>query len=759
MQFESSFGAEVEKVMVMHQHPVNYYHFAKLWMAQLLVMCRGESDAADADTHQLMAELRKTDPVKCKRLAARLVTPGRCGDPCPPPSFSGAAEFFKDFLLACNSPKFVRHLRDLLVSEVARLNSVQLDLGDIGHEGGARAEDSLGWELSESVVGSYNEALVDQFQETLVTLRILAKFLGFLESFPYSDTADLATDHAAVLVGVRAAGVPALDLASCVLAARDSGRLVLTLPWVVEFLGQLDEAGHQLPYYTQLYSQLAAIYQTRLAPATPHCSALTAHFLSLYVGWLFEKKSFPRELLILAQAARPEPQERGEEGPQLDRVETVVSPGLVRLCCPWVGEVRTLLQQWEAGQRGSQLSLDKTEPGVYRKITPLAAPRDKKHGKLDKESVLQSQLEESFFHNQPKSLRRTVEYISERFTSNIIKVIRQTTVPQQKTVFTEALKKHEADPISGNVAITLTAKVPHHAQLSCEAVRATTELQLGDQLVADCGAAIRLLVAADTSAAVVETCVSIAARTVAEKVWQWVGQHVTLAYFSREFTIEAERVARQLARDHAPSLAPAKLFSGRHDPASAPPSQLLITLKSHVKSLLLGDGASAQLSPDLLLSVISDIRRCLQSRCDLTQLAARAFETLSVDWTLALIVARPALLTEEVTADLLSLWSLLTPPQLVSILCPRNLVLLAQAPERGLTRDKLQQLLVRLVEAGLLPALALEAACLSLVREPRPRAELKLVAASLEHLGQQLDRGDLDWVPLVIAQINQIHTS
>merc|ERR1740129_1191912 len=186
VQFEAAFGVEVEMVMVMYQHPVNYYHFAKLWMAQLVAMCRGESlEGAQADPNALlMAELKKIDPMKHKKLVARLVTPGRCGGPCPQPSFSGAAEFFRDFILTCNSPKFVRHLRDLLVSEVTKLNSVQLDIGE-GSNGASKLEDSLGWDVT--VAGGYNEVLVDQYQETVITLRILAKFLGFLESFPYSD--------------------------------------------------------------------------------------------------------------------------------------------------------------------------------------------------------------------------------------------------------------------------------------------------------------------------------------------------------------------------------------------------------------------------------------------------------------------------------------------------------------------------------------------------------------------------------------------
>ena len=37
---ESGMAGEVERVMAMYQHPVNYYHFSKLWVAQLVAMCR-----------------------------------------------------------------------------------------------------------------------------------------------------------------------------------------------------------------------------------------------------------------------------------------------------------------------------------------------------------------------------------------------------------------------------------------------------------------------------------------------------------------------------------------------------------------------------------------------------------------------------------------------------------------------------------------------------------------------------------------------
>ena len=497
--------------MAMHQHPVNYYHFAKLWLAQLVAMCRGETggsgvDTGQDDSHILMAELRKTDPVKCKKLAARLITPGRCGGPCPLPSFSGAAEFFKDFLVTCNSPKFISHLRDLLVSELCRLNSLQLDSGDSG--GVSRLEDSLGWE---NEAGAYNEMLVDQFQETLITLRILGKFLGFLESFPYHSSDDLTTDQVTCSTGVRCQVCPALDIGQCVVTAADTGRLVITLPWVVEFLSQLDQAGHQLPYYNKLYLNLASIYQTKLSPHLTLCNSVnnvtscvtsvTAHFLSLYLGWLFEKKTFPREVLIMSQVTRVTRDQVTSEHVTADRLDMMelVTPGLVRQCCPWVCEIRTVLQQWEGGKRGSQLSLDRSE-GTYRKITPLAAPLDKKT-KINKESVIQTQLEENFFHNQPKSLRRTVEYVSERLASNIIKKIRQNNVPQEKQIFTDALKQLASQSLE-NLQVAVSNTVTKHAKQSYDNVRQFTESQVTQSLEQDCGAVLVLLLAFDCSDAV-----------------------------------------------------------------------------------------------------------------------------------------------------------------------------------------------------------------------------------------------------------------
>ena len=107
----------------------------------------------------------------------------------------------------------------------------------------------------------------------------------------------------------------------------------------------------------------------------------------------------------------------------LDQAE-VVRRELVAACCPWVAELRGLLQRWEGARRGSQLSLDRVEGSRgYRKITPVAAPREKRPA--EEQGALQAALEKNFFHNQPSALRRTVDFLAERLASNAIRKVRE----------------------------------------------------------------------------------------------------------------------------------------------------------------------------------------------------------------------------------------------------------------------------------------------------------------------------------------------
>lgn len=75
----------------------------------------------------MLSQLQSQQPEKFARLQQRLVAPSRkAGGPTPPPSYPGALDFFRSFLLEAYNPTFYAHLEDQLVARLFDL------LGDGG---------------------------------------------------------------------------------------------------------------------------------------------------------------------------------------------------------------------------------------------------------------------------------------------------------------------------------------------------------------------------------------------------------------------------------------------------------------------------------------------------------------------------------------------------------------------------------------------------------------------------------------------------
>ena len=129
-------------------------------------------------------------------------------------------------------------------------------------------------------------------------------------------------------------------------------------------------------------------------------------------------------------------------------------------------------------------------------------------------------------------------------------------------------------------------------------------------------------------------------------------------------------------------------------------------MKLHLRQMLV-QRDDPNLRETDLLALILDVQACLTSRVDLTPTATRALETLSVDWFLAILTFQPELVTDAVVDSAIKLWQCLVPPQLVSILCPRNLLLLGQSSDDK-TWKTYSYLLENLIKTGLLPLLALK---------------------------------------------------
>ena len=56
------------------------------------------------------------------RLQERFITPSSAGSPCPPPSFPGCQEFFRDFILAAACHIFNQYLMTTMAAKISEVS-------------------------------------------------------------------------------------------------------------------------------------------------------------------------------------------------------------------------------------------------------------------------------------------------------------------------------------------------------------------------------------------------------------------------------------------------------------------------------------------------------------------------------------------------------------------------------------------------------------------------------------------------------------
>ena len=350
----------------------------------------------------------------------------------------------------------------------------------------------------------------------------------------------------------------------------------------------------------------------------------------------------------------------------------------------------------------------------------------------------QAALEKNFFHNQPSALQRTVSFLAERLASNIIRKVGRGFHSGDQSVQVRCelvVEERRAAVASLQESLESQALVPELARGSRERVCGAPELY--QELETDSKAGLQLLLSSESSPAVREVCGAVTVRTVRERVGQYLAQHVTLAYFTREYRGEAERLVRKAVTQPPPVTTPLLV---EHQPSCPPPSASLVQMKLELRQLLV-ERSHPPLTEPSVLALLTQARTCLTSRSDLTSAATRGLETLSLDYVLALTVHLPEVITEPVLDCAVEMWSTLPPPQLLGLVCPRNLFMMASSPKPSSSWRALEQLLSRLLQASLLPSLALEDSCLALQDTD---LDLEALASCLGALAKRVD--GLAWV-------------
>ncbi|NXF07262.1 CDAN1 protein, partial [Smithornis capensis] len=515
--FERVLGNKIRAMMTHLSATCNHSHFARLFQKQLIQMCKGPvgggASSGDTPDQDVLNMLGSDNLSRLKRLQERFVVPQSIRGPCPPPSFPGCQQFFRDFILSAGSYQFNQHLMDSLCLKIIELNSLTL----VEHEHGD----------GEADMDEQDEK--KRFTVVLLSLRLLAKFLGFLVFLPYRTVEQPTRDLQDSALALRNQTLPILDILKLLRQSIRDQRSILTIPWIVEYLSLVDHIAPFLDYYRKVFGLLLHVYRLMVLSEDKEMSFLNKLLVLAVLGWLFQVPSVPVELFFTTD----DRQERFmmdtvTSAEALDSVP-LVDQQLLYTCCPYLGELRKLLASFVAGSGAKN-------GGFIRKITPTAAESLAPKASVTQQK-LQVELEQAFFHNQPSSLRRTVEFVAERVGSNCVKHIKATLVAElvqrAEAMLHDKVKKEDA-----NHDKLLEEVCTHLYEEGAQA------LIKGREFCKNKGPeAVRVLLPEETSAAVLNSAENIAVELATEKACGWLSANIA-ALIKREVKATFNRMLK-----------------------------------------------------------------------------------------------------------------------------------------------------------------------------------------------------------------------
>ncbi|NXA12049.1 CDAN1 protein, partial [Sapayoa aenigma] len=716
--FERVLGNKIRAMMAHLSATCNHSHFARLFQKQLIQMCKGPVGGAsggDTPDQDVLNMLGSDNLSRLKRLQERFVVPQSIKGPCPPPSFPGCQQFFRDFILSAGSYQFNQHLMDSLCLKILELNGLTL----VEHEHGD----------GEADMDEQDEK--KRFTVVLLSLRLLAKFLGFLVFLPYRTVEQPTRDLQDSALALRNQTLPILDVLKLLRQSIRDQRSILTIPWIVEYLSLVDHIAPFLDYYRKVFGLLLQVYRLMVLSEDKEMSFLNKLLILAVLGWLFQVPSVPEELFFTTD----DRQERFmmdtvTSAQALDSVP-LVDQQLLYTCCPYLGELRKLLASFVAGSGAKN-------GGFIRKITPTAAESLAPKASVTQRK-LQVELEQAFFHNQPSSLRRTVEFVAERVGSNCVKHIKATLVAElvQRA---EAMLQDKLKEADANHDKLLEEVCTHLYEEGAQA------LIKGREFCKNKGPeAVRVLLPEETSAAVLNSAENIAVELATEKACGWLSANIA-ALIKREVKATFNRMlkvpgfplpseeALELRRDCPPGCQHCAPF----------PSQIINEIKD-VLCIAVGprdeDEVIDYVWLECLLGRLSQTLRCRKFMCPTSeqQLAKCTIELASLLVSgrvpLSLEIRSPEKSTERLHVKnnrtcgllklLLSVWKgdFWTPVPVQLIFSKKNIGYFAEVKQREW--DLLLFMLHGLVEHELMRTSEIESCLHSLEELPWPSDFLK----------------------------------
>ncbi|XP_014087160.2 protein disks lost [Bactrocera oleae] len=453
--YTQELAPRIREIFKQSENSINMAHFAKLFVSQLLISA---SDATSPEDIGL-----DVDAEKFSKLAQRLVAPSNFSVDY---QFPRNQAFFRDFIAEARSIPFTEQLKMALYFQLITLNNSTFEQTNLLTDN--KDADELETDNDKAECGEFIVRA-----ETLASMIILAKFLGFVTAYPYSQHLHTATISGSIekkQLLLRGLFKPHFNVSHHLLEAIKYNKMLITLPWLVQYLAMLDNVTLQLSDFAETTQLLFALYTTIGCNSTPRSLTATSIFiLRCCMGWLFDTKPFIAENYFRyrttqtttnigtrthdethAEHVEPEKLIVGILGATHDSSnvagskhvsvpndnnickEITLNPlleSLLTVACPFLAEFRVAIMP-------SKYATTKlaSRTGRYRHITTrIAEPQslavnspshiacNTDTNVINSQRVQQNKLIEAFLHSQNPSMRRLIEFVTERVYKSVVK--------------------------------------------------------------------------------------------------------------------------------------------------------------------------------------------------------------------------------------------------------------------------------------------------------------------------------------------------
>lgn len=757
--------AKIQQLVNLQTHPVNLLHLAQLIHNQMMSTCVAEALECLFDDEDIID--KGLNPRKLRQLQSRFESheTGQSSlvGGILKPKFPGSQEFYRKFIQSCNSFSFVQHFKNCLLQTIETHEATSFTLDD-HQSSGPNAE------LTPNDFA--------QFSTSLLSLRISAKFLGFIESLPYQCSSEtLSETILCSQLNYRLKVPQPLDLHHFLKESLRQKRLTLTLPWIVEYCCNLDPIALESKYYQSFFTLLVNVYKVVLMPLKKDVFPMNRFMLNLTLGCFFENPFIPRELFFnfpshsesVLQGILQGAQTRSIEQP-LDQC-VLISPKLLLICCPYLSELKKVASQFQTGVKvlneSHNLTMLNLRSDLRAQGKEFASSDTRRRANLIaiselsgvlrdpafiSDNDLQKQKEHHFFYNQPPSLKKIVDFVHDRIASKMINFLISQKIPVEMSRVQDHMKEilsmmamgmhHPVDPSSSELKVIkedLMDQLQSLAKVNRRSFFKSVRAEVHKECVSLSKQSLDALLPDDVSDRARETCVQISVTRTLDAIARWMIENITNDYFytenRNEFYNLWERFVKGEILSKSDVVEKKNAFTSEisFDPKKPTLSEMIIDIKTAIKVLHLEGGD--QLS-------VEEVRTCLAKLSHgllkpLEEVSAHMLSSLqmsTVDYSVYLLANAPRCMTAEIQDGFIRLWTeIMEPPKdLVTFISPCNMELMRKSRDPRTTWMKLEPFLIRLLKSGLVVPMVLETQCLQLLRVQWPVEFVKSFASCMK---------------------------